>query len=108
MAANFSIEEVVPTASEIMTAVVNHYGLEKIDMVSRRRAREVARPRQVAMYLSRKLTLLSFPNIGKIFGNRNHSTVIRACRRVEELIATDRTTREAVEAVQQRFKRGEG
>lgn len=65
-----------PTVSEVMSAVSRHYKLPQIEMVSQRRAREVARPRQVAMYLSKRLTPLSLPNIGKIFGNRDHTTVI--------------------------------
>ena len=95
-----------PTVSEVMFAVCRHYRLPRIEMVSMRRAREVARPRQVAMYLSKRLTPLSLPNIGKIFGDRDHTTVIHACRQIEKLMLSDPNTRAAVEAIQKQFEKG--
>ena len=74
-----------PRISEIQYAVAQHFGVPMIEMVSHRRARRVARPRQVAMYLSRELTPLSLPAIGRHFGNRDHTTVMHACRRIEGL-----------------------
>ncbi len=74
---------------EIQTRVSEHYRIRKAEMTSARRAREVARPRQVAMYLSKQLTPRSLPEIGRRFGGRDHTTVIHAVRQIEKLRATD-------------------
>ena len=74
---------------EIQRKVAEHYNLRLTDMVSARRARNVARPRQVAMYLAKQLTQRSLPEIGRRFGNRDHTTVMHAVSRVSELIAAD-------------------
>lgn len=74
---------------EIQRKVAEHYNLRLTDMVSARRARNVARPRQVAMYLAKHLTQRSLPEIGRRFGNRDHTTVMHAVSRVSELIAQD-------------------
>lgn len=74
---------------EIQTQVAEHYRIRKAEMVSARRAREVARPRQVAMYLSKQLTPKSLPDIGRRFGGRDHTTVIHAVRQIEKLRALD-------------------
>ena len=79
-----------PRISEIQHAVAQHFGTKLIDMVSGRTGRHVARPRQVAMYLSRGLTPHSLPAIGRQFGNRDHTTVLSACRRIDELIECDK------------------
>ena len=77
------------------------YKIPLIEMTSARRAREYAWPRQEAMYLAKKLTPLSLPNIGHLFGNRDHSTVIHACRQVEKRVADDvGDTRMAIAAVE--------
>lgn len=74
---------------EIQTRVSDHYRIRKAEMTSARRAREVARPRQVAMYLSKQLTPRSLPEIGRRFGGRDHTTVIHAVRQIERLRAQD-------------------
>ncbi|MCW3797278.1 chromosomal replication initiator protein DnaA [Sphingomonas sp. BN140010] len=74
---------------EIQTQVAEHYRIRKAEMTSARRAREVARPRQVAMYLSKQLTPKSLPDIGRRFGGRDHTTVIHAVRQIEKLRAMD-------------------
>ncbi|MEO7277544.1 MAG: chromosomal replication initiator protein DnaA [Sphingomicrobium sp.] len=74
---------------EIQTQVAEHYRIRKAEMTSARRAREVARPRQVAMYLSKQLTPKSLPDIGRRFGGRDHTTVIHAVRQIEKLRACD-------------------
>ncbi len=74
---------------EIQTQVAEHYRIRKAEMTSARRAREVARPRQVAMYLSKQLTPKSLPDIGRRFGGRDHTTVIHAVRQIEKLRASD-------------------
>ncbi len=78
------------TIDEIQRKVAEHYHLKMTDLLSARRAREVARPRQVAMYLAKKLTPRSLPEIGRRFGGRDHTTVMHAVKRIEELRAVDR------------------
>jgi chromosomal replication initiator protein len=78
------------TIDEIQRKVAEHYRLKLTDLLSARRAREVARPRQVAMYLAKKLTPRSLPEIGRRFGGRDHTTVMHAVKRIEELRASDR------------------
>jgi chromosomal replication initiator protein len=74
---------------EIQKRVAEHYNIRLTDMSSARRARNVARPRQVAMYLAKQLTQRSLPEIGRRFGNRDHTTVMHAVSRVAELMAED-------------------
>jgi chromosomal replication initiator protein len=85
------------TIDEIQKKVAEHFNIRIADMHSARRARAVARPRQVAMYLAKQLTPRSLPEIGRKFGGRDHTTVIHAVRKIEELSAYDATFREDVE-----------
>lgn len=77
------------TIDDIQRRVAEHYRLKLGDLLSPRRAREVARPRQVAMYLAKQLTPRSLPEIGRRFGGRDHTTVMHAVKRIEALRATD-------------------
>ena len=77
------------TIEEIQKRVSEHFNIRIADMHSARRARAVARPRQVAMYLSKQLTARSLPEIGRKFGGRDHTTVMHAVKKVEELRQTD-------------------
>ena len=77
------------TIDEIQKAVSAHFELKPLDLVSARRARAVARPRQIAMYLAKRLTTRSLPEIGRKFGGRDHSTVIHAVKRIEGLRDSD-------------------
>ncbi|MCC6470472.1 MAG: chromosomal replication initiator protein DnaA [Alphaproteobacteria bacterium] len=85
------------TIEEIQKRVAEHYNIKFGDMHSPRRARAVARPRQVAMYLAKALTSRSLPEIGRKFGGRDHTTVMHAVRKVEELRASDSGFNEDVE-----------
>jgi chromosomal replication initiator protein len=85
------------TIDEIQKRVAEHYNIRLADMHSARRARAVARPRQVAMYLCKQLTPRSLPEIGRKFGGRDHTTVMHAVRKIEELRGTDRTLAEDIE-----------
>jgi len=85
------------TIDEIIRKVADHYNLRMSDLLSARRARAVARPRQVAMFLAKTLTSRSLPEIGRRFGGRDHTTVIHAVRKIEELKATDAQVAEDVE-----------
>ncbi len=87
------------TIDEIQRKVAEHYNLRLTDMHSARRARNVARPRQVAMYLSKLLTARSLPEIGRKFGGRDHTTVMHAIRKVEELMDDDAQIAQDVEVV---------
>jgi len=77
------------TIDEIQRAVCQFYRVDRTEMASKRRARAVVRPRQVAMYLAKVLTPRSYPEIGRKFGGRDHSTVIHAVRLIEELRTRD-------------------
>ncbi|MBB4859430.1 chromosomal replication initiator protein [Novosphingobium chloroacetimidivorans] len=77
------------TIDEIQRTVCQFYRIDKTEMSSKRRARAVVRPRQVAMYLAKVLTPRSYPEIGRKFGGRDHSTVIHAVRLIEELRTRD-------------------
>jgi chromosomal replication initiator protein len=85
------------TIEEIQRRVAEHWNLRLTDMSSARRARAVARPRQVAMYLAKQLTSRSLPEIGRKFGNRDHTTVMHAVARVGELMERDAGFAEDVE-----------
>jgi chromosomal replication initiator protein len=77
------------TIDEIQRRVSDHFRIRQAEMVSARRAREVARPRQIAMYLAKQLTPRSLPEIGRKFGGRDHTTVIHAVRQIERLRGCD-------------------
>ena len=85
------------TIEEIQRKVAEHYNIRLTDMSSARRARNVARPRQVAMYLAKQLTSRSLPEIGRRFGNRDHTTVMHAVSRISELMQADSAFAEDVE-----------
>ncbi|WP_407696147.1 chromosomal replication initiator protein DnaA [Sphingomicrobium marinum] len=77
------------SVDEIQTQVAEHFRIRKAEMTSARRSRDIARPRQVAMYLSKQLTPKSLPDIGRRFGGRDHTTVIHAVKQIERLRAAD-------------------
>jgi len=85
------------TIEEIQKRVAEHFNIRVSDMHSARRARAVARPRQVAMYLAKQLTARSLPEIGRKFGGRDHTTVMHAVRKVDELRSTDSSFSDDVE-----------
>jgi len=82
------------TIENIQKAVAEYYKMRVVDLLSRRRTRTIARPRQMAMALSKDLTEHSLPEIGDAFGGRDHTTVLHACRRIEGLCETDGRIRE--------------
>ena len=77
------------TVDDIQKAAAEHFGLKQADLISERRNRAIARPRQAAMWLAKQLTTRSLPDIGRRFGGRDHTTVLHAVRRIEELKAND-------------------
>jgi chromosomal replication initiator protein len=92
------------TIDEIQKLVSEHFELKPLDLVSARRSRVVARPRQIAMYLSKRLTTRSLPEIGRKFGGRDHSTVIHAVRKIEELRDQDRDIDTAVRTLMRQLE----
>jgi len=85
------------TIDEIQKKVADYYNVRISDMHSPRRARAVARPRQVAMYLCKTLTQRSLPEIGRKFGGRDHTTVMHAVKKVEELMIEEKTIAEDID-----------
>jgi chromosomal replication initiator protein len=86
---HLSCNERKVTVDMIQKTVAEHYALKQADLISERRARAVARPRQVAMWLAKQITTRSLPDIGRRFGGRDHTTVLHAVRRIESLKAED-------------------
>ena len=91
----------------IQKKVSEHYDIRFADMTGKRRKREIAYPRQIAMYLSRQLTESSFSTIGKVFGGRSCSTVINACRLVKERIETDANVGQNVHHLEKQLLAGD-
>ncbi len=96
------------TIEEIQRRVAEYYNVRLADMLSARRARAVARPRQVAMYLSKHLTTRSLPEIGRKFGGRDHTTVIHAVRKIDELCQVDSGIEEDVDLLRRMLEGGGG
>ena len=85
-----ALQDKLVTIDNIQRVVADYYKLKMSDMLSKRRSRSVARPRQVAMSIAKELTNHSLPEIGESFGGRDHTTVLHACRKVKELEGMDR------------------
>jgi chromosomal replication initiator protein len=92
----------VPT--EILKSVATHYGLRVSDMKAKSNAKPVAFPRQVAMYLCRKLTDLSYPEIGRLFNDKHHSTVMHSVEKIERMIEDDADFRRVVDGFLQPYR----
>ncbi|MGZ5849005.1 MAG: chromosomal replication initiator protein DnaA [Methyloceanibacter sp.] len=82
---------------DILRTVSKHYGVNRGDLLSGRRNRSIVRPRQIGMYLAKLLTSRSLPEIGRRFGNRDHTTVLHAIRKIEQLMNDDDQLREEIE-----------
>jgi chromosomal replication initiator protein len=85
-----ALQEKLVTVENIQKTVAEYYKIRIAELLSKRRSRSIARPRQVAMALAKELTNHSLPEIGDAFGGRDHTTVLHACRRVKELRETER------------------
>jgi chromosomal replication initiator protein len=84
---------------DILRIVAKHYGVSRADLLSSRRTANVVRPRQIAMYLAKTLTLRSLPEIGRRFGGRDHTTVLHAVRKIEGLVQGDKGLAEEIEGL---------
>ncbi|NBB65211.1 chromosomal replication initiator protein DnaA [Pseudomonas sp. ODNR1LW] len=92
------------TVDEIQKTVAEHFSLKQADLLSERRTRSVARPRQMAMYLCKQHTTRSYPDIGRRFGGRDHTTVLHGVRKIEELMAQDDQIARDVEALTRKLR----
>jgi chromosomal replication initiator protein len=89
---------------DIQRIVARHYNVSRGDLLSARRTANVVRPRQVAMYLAKTLTLRSLPEIGRRFGGRDHTTVLHAVRKIENLVGNDSMLAEEIEALKRQLQ----
>jgi chromosomal replication initiator protein len=89
---------------DIQRIVARHYNVSRGDLLSSRRTANVVRPRQVAMYLAKTLTLRSLPEIGRRFGGRDHTTVLHAVRKIEHLVGADTALAEEVETLKRQLQ----
>jgi chromosomal replication initiator protein len=89
---------------DIQRVVARQYNVSRSDLLSSRRTANVVRPRQVAMYLAKVLTLRSLPEIGRRFGGRDHTTVLHAVRKIENLAGNDSTFAEEIEALKRQLQ----
>ena len=93
-----------PSVDKIQKACAKEFGITVDEILSKRRSRAIARPRQAAMYLCKQMTTRSLPDIGRRFGGRDHTTVIHAVKRIEALRAEDKTLDSQIEAVIEALK----
>jgi chromosomal replication initiator protein len=89
---------------DIQRVVARQYNVSRADLLSSRRTANVVRPRQVAMYLAKILTLRSLPEIGRRFGGRDHTTVLHAVRKIEALAGNDTTFAEEIEGLKRQLQ----
>lgn len=89
---------------DILRVVTKHYSVNRGDLLSARRNRSIVRPRQIGMYLAKSLTARSLPEIGRRFGGRDHTTVLHAIRKIDELLVGDAAMREDVEVLKRMLK----
>lgn len=95
----------MPSAREIQNAVCAFYGVELREMLSPRRDARIVRPRQVAVYLCKQLTMLSMPKIGKLFGGRDHTTILASNRKIAALVKGDKELAIAIAALTEQLRR---
>ena len=89
---------------DIQRIVARQYNVSRADLLSSRRTANVVRPRQVAMYLAKTLTLRSLPEIGRRFGGRDHTTVLHAVRKIEGLVGNDTALAEEIEVLKRQLQ----
>ena len=87
------------TAELIMQTVSDYYSVSLDELVGATRKREITVPRQIAIYLTREMTGMSLPQIGNVFGGRDHTTVMHSCKTVEAAVKNNSGTKDIVEQV---------
>lgn len=96
-----------PSVRAVVETVAKHYGIEYADIASARRYAAIVFPRHVACYLCRKLTIRSYPEIGRFLGDRDHTTILHGSRRIEALLAGgDEKLAADIEAIKQKLGSG--
>lgn len=95
------------TARRIIIAVANEYGLKEGDICSTRRMENLVIPRHIAMYLAKAITKRSFPEVGRRFGGRDHTTVLHACRKIEKMMAESESFAAEVNALRAKLEGAE-
>ena len=100
---SYKQEQVKVTMDAIIDATVEYYMLKPADIIGRGRTKRVVRPRKVAMFLGRTLTEMSFPELGRYFDNRDHTTVLDACSGIEAELNEDRELRAAIKTIERRL-----
>ena len=98
------IREKLVSIEEIQQKTAAKYGIKVSEILSSSRSKNIARPRQIAMYISKLLTTKSLMDIGRHFGGKDHTTVIHACRRIEELLTTDEQLKTEIHALTSELK----
>jgi len=96
------------TAEEIQRVVADRFHLKLSEMKSKKRTKTIVQPRQITMYLCRDLTSLSFPEIGRHFGGKDHTTVIHACRQIEKRLENDSGFKQLIESITRQLKESQG
>jgi chromosomal replication initiator protein len=91
------------TIKEIQKCITKHFDLSMTELLSSRRLAKIVRPRQIGFYLARKLTSRSLPEIGRKFGGKDHTTILHACKKVEERMAKDPQLAETVRHLEGMF-----
>ena len=99
--------EKVLSADFVKETVAKYFNIDKDDLASNKRSNEIAFPRQIAMYLCREVANMSYPKIGEDFGNRDHSTVMHACKKIEKEVKEKNNTKLIVESVKNIIINGE-
>ena len=95
-----SIQNRQISVENIQKTVADYYKIKVADMYSKKRPASIARPRQIAMYLSKQHTKAPLTQIGPAIGGRNHATVLHSCKAVANLMETDKTFRHQVEEIE--------
>jgi chromosomal replication initiator protein len=100
----FSSKENQPAPESIKKHVCKHFNIKISDIESTKRSRNLSYPRQIAMFLCRRMTDLSLPKIGETFGNRDHTTVLHACDKINEEIASNEETRDMINKLEEEIR----
>jgi chromosomal replication initiator protein len=102
---NLEIDQSELTPSRIISVIANYYKINKSDIKGKSRKKEFVFPRHVSIYLIRQMTNLSQKEIGRIFGNRDHSTIINAIKNIDKKIKIDKAHKLAIEQIERKIKK---
>jgi chromosomal replication initiator protein len=91
---------------DIQDAVASCFHIKIADLKSRRRSKTLVHPRQIAMYLCRELTDASFPEIGRLFGGKDHTTIMHACRQIMKAKESDSVLNQTLDGLKEKIIRG--